>query len=40
MTETFSRPENLKQMVSLKRKSVGAEAIWLVDVAALRDVNL
>jgi len=27
-------------MASLKRKSVGAEAIWLVDVAALRYVNL
>jgi len=27
-------------MVSLKRESFGAEAIWLVDVAALKDVNL
>jgi len=27
-------------MVSLKREIVGAEAIWLVVVAALIDVNL
>jgi len=27
-------------MASLKTEIIGAEAIWLGDVAALRDVNL